>query len=221
LHEVIDNDIGATGILGYLSTAIEQLIIVYLIQQILQIRSALLNETLFIKDGPLAFFGQTANIHKPMRSLINYLNSKYSIYLVGLEKSGPFVDHAYQISNMLEKNQIILLGNKYIYKYIIPGHADKHCPYGRSTYYSHKLIFKSQYENIYVASIPNTEMKEEPQKNDYINMDTILQNISTLKCDLYYSSLVPIVMANKLVSLADHPSADILKSFAEESIKTS
>ena len=117
LHEVIDNDIGATGILGYLSTAIEQLIIVYLIQQILQIRSALLNETLFIKDGPLAFFGQTANIHKPMRSLINYLNSKYSIYLVGLEKSGPFVDHAYQISNMLEKNQIILLGNKYCLLY--------------------------------------------------------------------------------------------------------
>ncbi|WP_289422282.1 DNA double-strand break repair nuclease NurA, partial [Thomasclavelia cocleata] len=63
LHEVIDNELGAGGVLGYLCTTIEQLIIVYLIKEILNTKAALLKETLIVKDGPLAFFGQPANIH--------------------------------------------------------------------------------------------------------------------------------------------------------------
>lgn len=55
LHEVIDNELGAGGILGYLVTSIEQIIIVYLIKQMLDIKPRLLSQTLFIKDGPLAF----------------------------------------------------------------------------------------------------------------------------------------------------------------------
>lgn len=49
-------------------------------------------------------------------------------------------------------------------------------------------------------------------------MDIILNNISELKCDLYYNSLVPIVLANKLVSLADHPSVDLLKHFSQDNL---
>ena len=43
------------------------MIIVYLIKSILETKPSLLNETLIIKDGPLAF-GQTANIYKPRNS---------------------------------------------------------------------------------------------------------------------------------------------------------
>ena len=98
LHEAIDNELGAGGILGYLTTAVEQIIVVYLIKQMLSIKPKLLSETLFVKDGPLAFFGQTAKIHGPMRKLITYLNCKHNIYFIGLEKSGSFVEHAEQVS---------------------------------------------------------------------------------------------------------------------------
>lgn len=218
LHEAIDNELGAGGVLGYLSTTVEQFIIVFLIKQMLSIKPSLLYETLFIKDGPLAFFGQTANIHKPMRKLITYLNENYAIYVVGLEKSGSFVEHAEQVSKRMDPQQILLLGNKYIYKYIIPGQARNNEPYASSSYYGHKLIFKSEYSNVYVATIPNMQALEEPQINDYINIHTILYNVTALRCDLYYNSLVPVVLANKLVSLADHPSADLLKSFAQNKI---
>jgi predicted RNA-binding Zn-ribbon protein involved in translation (DUF1610 family) len=53
LHEAIDNELGAGGVLGYLSTTVEQFIIVFLIKQMLSIKPSLLYETLFIKDGPL------------------------------------------------------------------------------------------------------------------------------------------------------------------------
>ncbi len=80
------------------------------------------------------------------------------------------------------------------------------------------MIFKSEHSNVYVATIPTLEVKVEPQIDDYINVNEILYNITALKCDLYYNSLVPVVLANKLVSLADHPSSDILKTFAQEKV---
>ncbi len=218
LHEVIDNELGAGGILGYLTSAVEQIIIVYLIKQMLNIRPSLLSQTLFVKDGPLAFFGQTANLHKPMRKLMTFLNQNHSIYLVGLEKSGSFVEHAVQASKKMLPKQMLLLGNSYIYKYIIPGNGRDSEPYAISSYYGHKVIFKSEHNNVYVATIPNVQAMVEPQISDYININEILYNITALKCDLYYNSLVPVVMANKLVSLADHPSSDLLKTFAQEKI---
>lgn len=218
LHEAIDNELGAGGILGYLTTSIEQIIIVYLIKQMLNIKPSLLTQTLFVKDGPLAFFGQTANLHKPMRELMTYLNQHHAIYLVGLEKSGSFVEHAVQASKKMLPKQMLLLGNSYIYKYIIPGNGRDNEPYASSSYYGHKLIFKSEHNNVYVATIPNTQAMVEPQMSDYISINEILYNITALKCDLYYNSLVPVVMANKLVSLADHPSSDLLKAFAQEQL---
>lgn len=218
LHEAIDNELGAGGVLGYLSTTIEQLLIVFLIKSMLETKPALLKETLIIKDGPLAFFGQTANIHKPMRSLIQFLNNNHAVFLVGLEKSGAFVEHADAISGRIDKKKALIMTNKYIYKYIIPGQADEAAPYGRSTYYGNKLIYKSEYENVYVATLPSLKALSNPIKSDLINIDVVLNNISALKCDLYYNSLVPIVMANKLVSLADHPSADLLKHFAQDTM---
>ncbi len=218
LHEAIDNELGAGGILGYLTTSIEQIIIVYLIKQMLNIKPSLFKQTLFVKDGPLAFFGQTANLHKPMRELMTYLNQHHAIYLVGLEKSGSFVEHAVQASKKMLPKQMLLLGNSYIYKYIIPGNGRDNEPYASSSYYGHKLIFKSEHNNVYVATIPNTQAMVEPQISDYININEILYNITALKCDLYYNSLVPVVMANKLVSLADHPSSDLLKAFAQEQL---
>lgn len=218
LHEAIDNELGAGGILGYLTTAVEQIIIAYLIKQMLTIRPSILAQTLFVKDGPLAFFGQTANLHKPMRQLMINLNEHHAIYLVGLEKSGSFVEHAVQASKRMLPKQMLLLGNSYIYKYIIPGNGRDNEPYASSSYYGHKVIFKSEHNNVYVATIPNTQAKVEPQIDDYININEILYNITALKCDLYYNSLIPVVLANKLVSLADHPSSDLLKAFAQEKI---
>jgi len=134
LHEAVDDELGAGGILGYVTTTIEQIILVHLIRLILKTKPALLKRILFIKDGPLAFFGQTANMHRPMRELIVHLLNHYSIYLAGLEKSGPFVEHADEITEKLDPGTVLILDNEYIYRYVLPGRADPSNPYGRTTY---------------------------------------------------------------------------------------
>jgi NurA domain len=220
LHEAIDEELGAGGILGYLITTVEQIILVHLIKTILRIKPDLLNEILFIKDGPLAFFGQTANMHKPMRSLVKYLFKNHNLYLAGLEKSGSFVEHADEIAEKLHDGTVLFLNNDYIYKYILPGKPDLKRPYGATTYYGTKLIFKTNNGGMYVVTLPTSDDLLDPKEADFQNLDVILTNIEKLKCDMYDSALIPVALANKLVSLANHPSSGILQKFAKNAIRS-
>lgn len=221
LHEAIDDELGAGGALGYITILIEQIILVHLIKAILETKPSILSETLFIKDGPLAFFGQTANMHKSLRHLTNFLAKKHNLFLAGLEKSGAFVEHADEIGKKMKPGSVLFLDNSYIYKYILPGKADSSAPYARTSYYSGKLIFKSVDEKIYVVTLPteNADVFLNPQKSDYKNLDVILHNLQKLRCDMYDNSLFPVALANKLVSLANHPSSAILEKFAKTSVR--
>lgn len=220
LHEVIDDEIGAGGILGYLTNLIEQFVIIHTIRIILRLKPEMLNHTLFLKDGPLAFFGQTANMHAPMRELVKYLISKHNLLLVGLEKSGAFVEHADEIKDKIKPGQVLLLNNKHIYKYIIPGNKDTRDPYAHTSYYSSKLIYRAKDERIYLATIPTLDKNVvlNPRKEDFPNLDIILNNVAKLRCDMYDNSLIPIALVNKLVSLSNHPSAVLLEKFAKATV---
>jgi hypothetical protein len=218
LHEAIDEELGAAGILGYLVTTIEQIVAVHFIKALLELKPSVLNEVIFIKDGPLAFFGQTANLHKPMRALVKYLFTKHNLFMVGLEKSGSFVEHAAQIAPLMKPSQILVLTNEYIYKYIIPGKADASEPYGRTTYYGNKVIFKSSTDGMHVITVPTAEVLSAPKESDLRNLHAVLQIVDRMRCDMYDNALLPVALANKLVSLSDHPSAKILERFAKSHV---
>jgi len=218
LHETIDDTVGAGGILGYVTTLLEQFVMVHFLRLILEQRPALLNEVFFIRDGPLAFFGQTANMYKKMRALVRYLFDQHNLYMAGLEKSGAFVEHAAEVSTAMKDGQVLILDNDYIYKYIIPGKADPANPYGRTTYYGAKLIFKTRHAGVHVVTVPTTEPLANPKALDLRNLAVILTNIEKLRCDMYDDALIPVALVNKLVSLANHPSSKILQRFAIESV---
>jgi len=218
LHEAIDDELGAGGVLGYLTTTLEQILLVFVIKLIYTTKPDLFVRFLFVKDGPLAFFGQTANLHKPMREMINFISAKYPIYLVGVEKSGAFVEHSIQINQRIKCNTALMLNNDYIYRNIIPGTGNIAEPYGSTTYYGNKIIFKSNDGDIFVITIPTPAPNLSPAKNDFKGLDIICSNLARLKCHSYDSSLIPVALANKLVSLSNHPSAVILGKFAQNKI---
>ena len=119
LYERIDEELGAGGITSYLLTTLEQLVLVHLIRSIWEMKPSLLQEILFIKDGPLAFFGVTAPLHKPMRALMAFLGAQGGtrplLNMIGLEKSGPFVEHAVMIEPLLKPREFLLLQNDYTF----------------------------------------------------------------------------------------------------------
>lgn len=223
LHELVDEEGGGGGIIGFLANAAEHLHLVHIIRTIHENHGEKMNDFLFIKDGPLAFFAQTANIHQPMRDLCIYLNDKYNFCLVGLEKSGTFADHAHEVKDQIPPGHAYLLSNKHIYGYILPGDPDKPEPYARSSYYSGKVLFKAKDDRLYVATIPtaSSHIVLDPKPNDFFNLNVILSHIDRLKCDMYDDAILPISLANKLISLSNQPSSKLLERFAKEKVNRS
>lgn len=229
LHERIDEEQGASGISGFVMTTLEQVAIVHVIKALYETKPAFLSEILFIKDGPLGFFGTTAPLSKPMRSLAAHLGSYQDpgkksgekvplLNIAGLEKSGPFVEHAIQIADRMKPDSVLLLNNDYIYRYIVPGDPSNVDPYGSNTYWGGKLIFKAGEGNVYVATVPTGEFKATPDYEDFFNLSQVLAVLGTLRCSMYDNALIPVALANKLVSLSEFPSSRILETFAKDAV---
>jgi hypothetical protein len=214
LHEAIDEERGATGILGYLVNVVEHLVLVHIIRHILRGQPSALRSVLFIKDGPAGFFGQTARMYALMGDLVAWLFQNHSLLLAGIEKSGAFVDHANDIRGRLEPGTAVILTNDYIYRYILPPPSDPSRPYGCTTNYGHKVVYKSRLGHMYVISLPVTTLKVSPTAEDIPQLNVVLGNVEALRCDLYESALFPVALVNKLVSLSAHPSQQILQRFA-------
>lgn len=220
LFEEADNESGAEGILSYTNNLIESFLLVHSIKSLIEIEEGLIDRFLFVKDGPLSFSGVTANMHKPMQAMLNFLSKKNRINLVGVENSGPFVDHAKQIKEKLKPGHLFLLSNKHIYSYIQPGSPLSN-RYASTSYYSGKMIYKSLDERMYVLTVPvedHNTYYDRPELTDLRNIKEILMNIDKLKCDIYENALIPVAIANKLISLTNHPSSNILEKFAKKSL---
>ena len=218
LFEKVDNDAGASGIITYLESVTESFFTIHTIKSLMEIQHGLVDRFLFVKDGPLSFGGETANMHKPMQALLTYLNQNNKINLVGVETSGAFVDHARQIKDKLNPGQVFLLNNEHIYTYIQVGNH-KEQQYGSTSYYSGKFIYKSFDERVYVLTLPvenHITYYNQPEFTDLKNIQEILMNIDKLRCDIYENALIPVAVANKLISLTNHPSSNILERFAKK-----
>lgn len=224
LHERVDEETGGSGIAAYVMTMLEQLVLVHLIHNIMEMKEALLRQILFIKDGPLAFFGLVAPLYKPMRELVEHLLSEPrgplgpTIRLVGLEKSGAFVEHASSIQERLHAGSYLVVGDAYIRKYIIPG-GDSGTSYGQNTYYGQKVFFRAKTGEMHVATVPAKAYTGSPKPEDMPHLDEVLGLVGELKCSMYDNALIPVALANKLVSLSDFPSQRILTTFARATVK--
>lgn len=224
LHERIDEELGAGGIAAYVMTMLEQLVLVHLFHSILvRLKPSLMRNILFIKDGPLAFFGLVAPLYKPMRELVEHLLSEPggptgpTLRLAGLEKSGAFVEHAAAIQDRIQPGSFMVIGDRYIRRYVIPGEAG--ATYGQNTYYGQKVLFRAPGGEMHVATVPARRFMADPKPTDIPHLEEVLALIAELRCSMYDNSLIPVALANKLVSLSDFPSQRILATFARKSVR--
>ena len=218
LHERVDEETGAAGVAGYIAGVIEHLILLHVVRNLLRKNPSALGQVLFIMDRPTGWFGVTAPMHKLMLKLVAWLFDNYNLYLAGLEKSGAFVEHAATIREVMPPGSILLLSDDYIYRYISPGEQDPVRAYAATSYYGHKVIFRARNGQMYVVSLPVKELRKRPKSEDLPNLQAVLTHVEQLHCDMYENALLPIALANKLVSLSAHPSSQILKAFAQSNV---
>lgn len=217
LYSLVNEVSGASGIVSFFCSVVEQLYIAEIIRHFYNQDIKILSEIVFIKDGPLAFFSKTFKLCEHFRHLFTYLDSiKAKIYLVGLEKSGTFCEHANLIKDRLNKGQYYIFNEEYIRKYVEPQITKT--IYGSNTYYGKKIMFKTEADDILIAVLPVKDYQAENNAVDLIGAEVCLKTISKLRCNMYDNSLVPISIINKLVSIAALPSANILKNFSKRLI---
>lgn len=224
LHERIDDESGAGAVSSYVLGALETIALVDVIRLILEnFGTRHLRATAFVKDGPLAAFGVTAGLKRPLESMCSHLmragaGGTSVLNLVGLEKSGPFVEHAQAIADRIPPGNALILSDAYIRRYIKPGSGGGDDVYGRTTYWGNKLIFRAPDGNMYVPSLPAGELRAEPKPEEFSNLYDVLAVVAGLRCSMYDNALLPVALANKLVSLSEFPSTEILRTFATDTV---
>ena len=218
LHELVEEETGAAGVAGYVAGLVEHLVLLHIIRSLLRKTASALKQVLFIMDRPTGWFGVTASMHRLMLELNNWLFDTHNLYLAGLEKSGAFVEHAAAVQELIPPGSVLLLDDEYIYRHISPGEENATRAYAATSYYGHKVIFRSRQGQMYVVSLPVRQLKKFPKETELPNLHVVLTHVEQLHCDMFENALLPVALANKLVSLSAHPSSQILRAFAKSSV---
>lgn len=227
-HERISDEQGASAVSGFVMTTLEQIALVRLIRAVWELKPSMLNELLFVKDGPLAFFGTSAPMSQPMRELASFLSEdapnhgapagRSLLSAAGIEKSGAFVEHAAEVSRSLKPGTALLLDDEYIYRFVVPGDHTSGSRYGSNTYWGRKLIYVAPDKNTYVVSVPVRDPAAAVTEGNFQNLSEVLSTVARLKCSMHENALLPVALANRLVSLSDFPSSKILETFARDRV---
>jgi len=129
------------------------------------LRFRILRNVAIVLDGPLAVFGHPAWLSKAIGHELRRINEAArkvigkDLLLVGVEKSGAFVDHFDVLDSpsqgtggktRFESQTAVLLTNEYIRSHIALG--DK--PFGVDTYFGRKFFYKTASGARIVASLP-------------------------------------------------------------------
>lgn len=173
----------------------------------------LLSRCLFIKDGPLTFRSQYVKLTAAIRDFFVFAKEKgVTVYMVGQEKTGLFVEHLSLIKNRMSDNSFFILPNKYIREEVQRRTADN--DYGYRTNYGNKVFVKNDDYHSIVISVPTGDYCDSNSVDDFIGLERILFTLKSLRSYRFEGALVPIELVNGIASLSTYPSARILKMFA-------
>jgi len=182
-----------------------------------------LNDTLFLKDGPLTLRGQYSKIVPNIRAfLVHTKKSGCAIHICGQEKTGKFVDHLSNIARFTKPTiasdsiHIAILSHTFIRDEVQRVQGSQYS-YGFRTNYGEKVYVKLNPYHSMVLSIPTGDYIEKDNapssEKDFIGLRRIISTLPQLVSYRHESALVPIELVNGIASLSDYPSAKVLKLF--------
>ncbi|WP_104706008.1 DNA double-strand break repair nuclease NurA, partial [Helicobacter suis] len=231
LHTLIDEARGATGAQSYIMSVCEVVLMLSMFRYLFEKEQETqwLPKILFIKDGPLALFSRLDDFaSETVRPFLQFLYERSLkehvgyVNWIGLDKSGEFVDHVRALDSKIPTGSIFLPDLNYIRKYTT---GDRKSVFGERTYFGIKMFIKTNQSFVLDVAIPfgpNIKYQDyikKPNIKDFLTLKDILETLKSLECDMYQNSFMPIVMANKKVSLSNIPSKKILEVFSKEMLE--
>ncbi|QUW91919.1 hypothetical protein [Streptomyces sp. V17-9] len=217
----------------------ERLLLVSYIDGFYRVTPEKLSQGIFITDGPLAVYGPAA----PMKSkFLDYWSQLCAALeqrniapplLVGIEKTGRFVDHARVIQRHIPNGHVMMLDTPYVNRYITNKKPEHH--YGKDEFYGRRFIYKTTTGEMLVVTVPRVpggNPYEKPVKgNDgefirlpsevyasYPTLKVTLETLDLMQTQLYPNAVIPVALAHSASSLPLGTGRSVLTLLAQKTL---
>lgn len=190
----------------------------------------------FVLDGPLALFGHPAWVSQAISKELMRLNKAVrkatggrDILLLGVEKTGMFVDHFTALDVDVKTNaprfpnqSVLLLTDEYIHKNVIFSEGKE---YGKDTYFGRKLLYKTKSGARLVGTLPFLEDgHRDLSKVDASQFPRLADAMSLMDrvvSSRYPNALAPLVSAHAEAAIPLHLGRKVLEQLAKRFMKPS
>ena len=231
IHERF-NDLGTNGeAFAYVRQVWERILLIHLLR-CFEKRNLLnrVDKIAFFIDGPLAVFGPPAWLSAAISIELKRINTIVQkeagkdLIIVGIEKSGEFVDHFDEIDSTETAGQslfppcgFILLTDNYIKKRIHQSSSVRR--YGQDTYFGRKFFYKTRNGARIVASIPFLTKEQDTIDSDdvslYPQFSAICSLLDRLVSSRFPNAISPLISAHAEASIPLNLGAKVLKQLAQ------
>ncbi|MFJ4860131.1 hypothetical protein [Streptomyces sp. NPDC088748] len=217
----------------------ERLLLISYIDGFYRVEPRMLSQGIFITDGPLAVYGPAA----PMKSKFLDYWSQLCLamdqrdfappLLVGIEKSGRFVDHARVIDRHIPNGHVMMLDTPYVNRYVTNQKPDHY--YGKDEFYGRRFIYKTSTGESLVVTVPRVpggHPYEKPRidsSGDFIQVPSeqyqfyptlraTLETLDLMQTHLYPNAVIPVALAHSASSLPLGTGRSVLTLLAQRSL---
>lgn len=187
-----------------------------------------LGKTIFITDGPLALHGTVAPLKRRFQdylaefaNLCSANNRPAAPLVVGVEKSGVFVEHAQLISHLIDPGHVMLLTTEYINR--ITGRPDGNS-YGSDEFYGRRFIYRTRSGGILVFTVPpkaGVTSYGDPAGEDWSSYPTlrpVCEVLDHVQTQLYENAVIPVALAHSAASLPLGVGQSVLRALVQQSL---
>lgn len=187
-----------------------------------------------VLDGPLAVFGQPAwisqaiikELYRLNKLVLNVTGGK-DILLIGIEKTGQFVQHFEDLDHISKDGQtsfpnqsVGLLTDSYIKQNIIFSEGTK--VYGDATYFGRKFLYKTKSGARLVANLPflNEDHRDmdRAEISQYPRLADAIRLLDELVSSRFENAFTPLVLANSEAAIPLSLGNKVLEKLAKELI---
>jgi len=235
IHEFMKPEGSNQSMLTETMTVLERIWIIHFLRMLEQEGLLpVLKRLAIVLDGPLAVFGAPAWLSSAIENELLRINNaakqaiaddKFNLLLIGIEKSGTFVEHLTELDkgpsgelDALPRQTSMLLTDDYIKQRIVFSSSDRQ--YGRNTYFGRKIFYKTASGALIVV---NTPFLSEDHKNlkraevsRFPRLADIMSLLDKLVSSRYRNSVMPLISAHAEAAIPMNLGKRVLERLARQ-----
>lgn len=183
-HEQLNNENSNEALTTQIMLVLERITLINMIRNILSNNHVdLVEQCTFMVDGALAIYSHASWLSESINKEIMDLKHQYPLLILGVEKTGNFVDHFKKVNSHfhnapLKNGMLFFLEDNYIKEHVKV--YDNAGYYGQNNYFGKKLFYKNKLGKLFVMNVAFENEADRVVQLNNRNNDTYRESITRL-----------------------------------------